>query len=300
VIEARDAFRWPGGAELLIEVALDKGRPAEFGEVIEAFQQLRWTATVAEALANYGAWLARSKSPEAKFSEFHKWVMNLPDASLLPASVDALFMGQAELERILDPSPADPTYSRVMQYFDAPEITRKLVALVGTPTQLDRSLIGPMDLSLSLQLLAVVYENPTRSWISVKGSLIALGVGASLWGAVALSKELNAHDCREQARATFQYQSEMIMKQARLQGKMTPELLKALDQVTKATFAATAACEPQLPDMKLTLYKSGKVEVSLSHPPRQTSDQETQKHEAAEVDAVHVRASDPGKKQSAT
>jgi hypothetical protein len=175
----------------------------------------------------------------------------LPDPESLPAK-------WSDLDALLNP--LDP----FAKYFDHGTIRSELNKLVARPAQSSGTdLNGNLnDQLLWLQLLAAAYENPTRSWIRVSGPLVALGVAAGIWGAVAYAKETNAHDCRDQARAVYDRQLELIKQQARLEGNMSG-LEQPLKDVTKAAFAASAACILDLPDIRFVV---GKIEVSLSHP----------------------------------
>jgi hypothetical protein len=228
----RDAFAWRGGSELIVKMSLDRGRPAKLEEMVDVFQCLLWTATAAEALTNYAAWIVRDKPTHPKFSAFHEWVEGLPDPTRLHDPMSAGGIGWE-----------DSALDEWSPFLESQDIAyNQLVQLIGWPGKLDRGLIGPMDLALSLQLLAVFQENPTHSWTSVNGSLIALGVAASIWGSVALGKTLTEDDCHKLVFQAHERQHELIMGQARLQGTMTPVHENALANLDKATQAMHKAC----------------------------------------------------------
>jgi hypothetical protein len=281
-MDVGEAFSWPGGGELIVELSVEKGRPAALSEVVEALERFRWTASVAEAIASYGAWTVERNSKVQRFAEFDAWLSQLPDPQALPAT-------WSDLDALLNPTVQDP----FAPYFDAAAIHRVLVKLVGLPTQSGAGLPGSMnDPALWLQLLAAAYENPTRSWIRVTGPLLALGVAAGIWGAVAYAKETKAHDCREQARSIYDRQLDLIKQQARLQGNMSG-LDQPLRDVTKATFAASTACTLELPNIRFVV---GGVEVSLSRPERQNA-LDTSEGPSAKED-IHLNVTEVPQKHS--
>jgi hypothetical protein len=84
-MSAEGAFRSRGGPELFIEISLNKGRPVDLTEVIDALQRFNWTASIAEALTNYGAWIVRGQpSDDTRFSEFDSWLKSPDPFQLSP------------------------------------------------------------------------------------------------------------------------------------------------------------------------------------------------------------------------
>jgi hypothetical protein len=73
-MDVSEAFSWPGGGDLVVELSVEKGRPATLSEVVEAFERFRWTASVAEAIVGYGAWTIKRDPNEARFVNFQTWL----------------------------------------------------------------------------------------------------------------------------------------------------------------------------------------------------------------------------------
>jgi hypothetical protein len=244
MMNVSDAFQWPGGGELVLELTLDKGgRPSELREVVDALHRFRWTAAVAEGIAEYAAWLVRNKTPaDEKLNTFDQWVRGLPEISTSSTNW----------------SPDD-----IARYFDASGTERILVALVGLINQFPLSGPGLTGFGLQVELMAAVHENPTKFLVRVIGSLSALAIAAGIWGCVALESQHGIQACQANAAAMYGHQYDLLMNQAKIEGQVTPRIADALTQVTKASFAAHSACSQVLPGLKISL---GRIEVSVDWP----------------------------------
>jgi hypothetical protein len=257
----RDAFRWRGGSELMIELTIDRGRPAELTEIIYAYQVVCWIAAVAEALANYGAWIVRGKPSHPKFSEFHEWVKGLPDPATLrdPLDVD----GRVSLQRL---NPWRP-------FFNTDDTFNQLVELVGMPTEIDRSLIGPTDLALSLQLLSAIQENPTRSTIKILGGLLALSIASSAYATVSIKQTVGADRCHELVHAGYVENYGRTMDLIYSHGKTTSEDVELVRELNKATTAADQACAAVSPTMEVSVW-GGLVKTTIGPAPSRHTEEE--------------------------
>ncbi|WP_024516310.1 hypothetical protein [Bradyrhizobium sp. Tv2a-2] len=229
-MDVSNAFQWPGGSELFLEVTLDRrGRPAEVGELLAVFQKLQWTAAVAEAMAEYCVKERDGEiSPDAHFKV---WLKSLPDVKV------ALV-------------PEDGSASEFDAYFDVNAILDELNAIAGTVSAPKRSRI---EFRLRIELVEIFHENPTRGRFVVGGCLLSLGFYAALHEGVYFYQESHAHDCRAQVASMYQEQLKTLMSQVRLEGKVDPQLKTAIEEAVKGSVASVAACSHEYGDIKIEL-----------------------------------------------
>jgi hypothetical protein len=229
-MDVSEAFRWPGGSKLLLEVTIDrKGRPAEIGELVTVLQNLQWTAAIAEAMARYCIHTRDNRI--AAHEDFKPWLADLPDVIRTPVFDD----GSA------------PEFDA---YFDVNAILQRLNQIAGPVSGPKRSNI---EFRLLIELVEIFHENPTRGRFLVGGCLLSLAFFAAIHEGVHFYQESHAHDCRAQIAAMSQEQLKTLMSQVRLEGKVDPQLKTAIEESVKGSAAAVAACTREFGDIKIEL-----------------------------------------------
>lgn len=226
-MEISDAFRWPGGSELFLEVTIDRrGRPAEVGELLTVLQKLQWAAAIAEAMAQYCA-----KVRDAEIDDdaaFKVWLKSLPDIKGAP----------------------DGSASEFDAYFDDNAILGKLNNIVGTVSAPKRPGI---EFRLRIELVEIFHENPTRGRFVVRGCLLSLGFYAAMHEGVHFYQESHAQDCRAQISSMYQEQLKTLMSQVRVEGKVDPALKAAIEETVKVSLLGVKACTHEYGDIKIEL-----------------------------------------------
>jgi len=239
-MDVSDAFKWPSGSELLLEVTIDRrGRPAEVGELITVLQKLQWAAAIAEAMAHYCVKVRDAELDDE--TEFKVWLKSLLDLS------------ESQV-------PDDGSASEFDAYFDTNAILGKLNKIAGTVSAPKRSGI---ELRLRIELVEIFHENPTRGWFVVRGSLLSLGFFAAIHEGVHFYQESQAHECRAQIISLYQEQLKTLMGQARLEGKVDPHLKAAIEEAVKGALGAVNGCSHEYGDIKIELpLRMGSFSIS--------------------------------------
>jgi hypothetical protein len=248
-MQLSDAFRWPGGPELIVDLTLDRGgRHADLREIVDVFQKMRWTAAVAEMLALYASWLMdrNSNYKGIDFVTFDSWIQSLPD----PRTAEPTFYIDAETYETSEPMLEGPTFD---SYFDRKTIYDRLVLLVGPINNIGTYSIIPPEYRLLLQLYYVIHENPTKARMVIAGSLLSVALAAAVIGGVAYSMETHSDTCRAQVSEMYTRQLEIVMKQAKLQGNTSPELSRNIEKVVKGSTAAINGCQFVFPHLKISI-----------------------------------------------
>jgi hypothetical protein len=229
-VDVSDAFRWPGGSHLFLEVTIDRrGRPAEVGELLTVLQKLQWAAAIAEAMAHY---CVDERDGEIDPDNNLKlWIQSLPNV-------------------VRAPVPDDGSASEFDAYFDVNAILAKLSGIAGSVSEPKRSSV---EFRLRIELVELFHENPTRGRFVVGGCLLSLGFFAAMHEGVQFYQESHVHDCRAQIIAMSQEQLKTLMSQVRFEGKVDAHLKTAIEESVKGSAAAVAACTREYGDIKIEL-----------------------------------------------
>jgi len=99
---------------------------------------------------------------------------------------------------------------------------------------------------LRVEFIDLYKENPTVKKILVTGFLAAQIFLAGCFGGVQLIKEGDAEQCRQEYIDYGQHLSEAVFQQARLEGRLTEQHLKALEAIQTTVNTGTAACGSKL------------------------------------------------------
>jgi hypothetical protein len=131
-----------------------------------------------------------------------------------------------------------------------------VVELIGSPRQFEFQSAGPMDFPLWIELIGAVHENPSRFWLMVVGS----GMTTAVAGAIGREWSGRTKGLRKNAVVSISKsignRQELIVKQARLMGTVTPQLVQMSEQLAKTTTVAMTGCEPEISDFVLKVHPS--------------------------------------------
>jgi hypothetical protein len=126
--------------------------------------------------------------------------------------------------------------------------------------------VGSSDL-LRMELVEIYKQNPTILKILATGVVAIMITLSGCVGGVWIAQERDADHCRVEQIAYGKQLAETIMRQAKLEGKFTPEHGKALAQVQDTVNAGIAACGCHLTGVRIEIDpKAGKVIFEIGAP----------------------------------
>jgi hypothetical protein len=158
----------------------------------------------------------------------------------------------------------------------------RLLTINSSPRQFEFQSAGPMDFPLWIELIGAVHENPSRFWLMVVGSGMTTAVAGAIWSGMEWKKQSTAQECRSQYLEVYRHQQELIVKQARLMGTVTPQLVQMSEQLAKTTTVAMTGCEPEISDFVLKVHPSdATVEFRIVRHDRKAHEQAADGRDAA-------------------
>jgi hypothetical protein len=127
---------------------------------------------------------------------------------------------------------------------------------------------------LRVELVELSKENPTVTKIIVSGFTAATLFLATCFGGVHLVKTIGEERCRQDYFDYSNRQTEIIMTQAKLEGRFTRNHEVALGRIQNSLKAGIAACTANMDEIDVTLGDQGVV-VSVSRAEHRASNQQS-------------------------
>ncbi|HEY3949253.1 hypothetical protein [Phenylobacterium sp.] len=116
--------------------------------------------------------------------------------------------------------------------------------------------------TLRVTVVEFFRENPWVFKLIAGGSAAAMIWLSVVFGGVDIAQQADSPQCRAEAAALLETRSAMIMRQAKLEGRMTDADREALKDISNSYNVAVAACQPRLPQVKMTVSARG-VEIDF-------------------------------------
>lgn len=121
------------------------------------------------------------------------------------------------------------------------------------------------ELDLRIEFVGAFRQNPTKFRFVAYMPLFVGGIAVAMLGAVQVMKELDAPACRTHYGDILRHQTDVILQQAKLEGRLTAQHRESLETATKAAQAGAAACGSALSHlgMKLTASPTRAFEITM-------------------------------------
>lgn len=121
------------------------------------------------------------------------------------------------------------------------------------------------DLDFRIEFVGAFRQNPTKFRFVAYMPLFIGGIALATLGAVQVMKELDAPVCRAHYGDILKHQTDVILQQAKLEGRLTAQHRESLETATKAAQAGAAACGSALSQLgfKLTPSPGPAFEITM-------------------------------------